>query len=125
MKNWRKFVEEKLSEQSNKVATIDLEDKTVNYSNKIKNNRDLKSLTGDEEIVRAFLIDRLVNELDYAAEDIETEKEYRVTAGHGKLSPRIDVLVKDEDGSPYFFIEVKAPSKFEEDKEEIEGQLVS
>ena len=66
-----------------------------------------------------------MNELDYKPENLEIEKEYSVKAGHGKLAPRIDALVKDEQGNPFFFIEVKAPDKFEKDKSEIEGQLFS
>lgn len=125
MKNWTDIVEQKLQEQKNSIAKINLEKVTVSYSEKVKQNRVLKTLTGDEEVVRAFLIDRLVNELDYKPENVEIEKEYSVKAGHGKLAPRIDVLVKDEKGNPFFFIEVKAPDKFEKDKSEIEGQLFS
>jgi type I restriction enzyme M protein len=123
MKNWQRIVEAKLEQQKHKVAEISLENGTVNYSGKIKHNRNLKALTGDEEIVRAFLIDRLVNELDYKPEYLETEKEYTIKGGHSKINPRVDVLVKDDKGNPFFFIEVKAPNKFEEDKDEIEGQL--
>ena len=123
MKNWQRIVEAKLEQQKHKVAEISLENETVNYSEKIKHNRNLKALTGDEEIVRAFLIDRLVNELDYKPEYLETEKEYTIKGGHSKINPRVDVLVKDDKGNPFFFIEVKAPNKFEEDKDEIEGQL--
>jgi len=125
MKNWTEIVEHKLQKQKNSIAKINIEKVTVSYSEKVKLNRVLKALTGDEEIVRAFLVDRLVNELDYKPENIEIEKEYSVKAGHGKLAPRIDVLVKDEKGNPFFFIEVKAPDKFEKDKSEIEGQLFS
>lgn len=125
MKDWKSIIEHSLQQQKNKVANINLEAKTVSYSEKIKLNRELKSLTGDEEISRAFLIDRLVNTLDYKADDIEIEKEYSVKAGHSKLSPRVDVLVKDDKGNPFFFIEAKAPDKFEQDKSEIEGQLFS
>ena len=125
MKNWKDIIEDKLITQLNKIAKIDIDKSAVHYSEKIKQNRVLKSLTGDEEVVRAFLIDRLVNELDYKPEYIEIEKEYSVKAGHGKLSPRIDTIVKDENGNPFFFIEAKAPDKFEKDKEEIEGQLFS
>lgn len=82
-------------------------------------------MTGDEEVVRAFLVDRLVNELDYKAENIEIEKEYSVKAGHAKLAPRIDIIVKDDQGDPFFFIETKAPDTFEKDKDVIEGQLFS
>jgi type I restriction enzyme M protein len=123
--NWTEIVEQKLQKQKNSIAKINIEKVTVSYSEKVKLNRVLKALTGDEEIVRAFLIDRLVNELDYKPENLEIEKEYSVKAGHGKLAPRIDVLVKDEKGNPFFFIEVKAPDKFEKDKSEIEGQLFS
>ncbi len=123
MKDWKKIVENKLDQQKNNIARINLEKETVIYSEKIKHNRALKSLTGDEEIVRAFLIDRLVNELHYKPENLETEKEYTIKGGHSKINPRVDVLVKDEQGNPFFFIEVKAPNKFEADKNEIEGQL--
>jgi type I restriction enzyme M protein len=125
MKNWTEIVEHKLQKQKNSIAKINLEKVTVSYSEKVKQKRVLKALTGDEEVVRAFLIDRLVNELDYKPENLEIEKEYSVKAGHGKYAPRIDVLVKDEKGNPFFFIEVKAPDKFEKDKSEIEGQLFS
>jgi type I restriction enzyme M protein len=125
MKEWKELIEQNLHKQKNSVAKINIEKATVQYSEKIKLNRVLKSLTGDEEIVRAFLIDRLVNELDYKPDYIEIEKEYSVKAGHGKLSPRIDIIVKDEKGNPFFFIEAKAPDKFEKDKSEIEGQLFS
>lgn len=125
MKDWKQNIEHKLHKQKSSVAKISIDKATVQYSEKIKQNRVLKSLTGDEEIVRAFLIDRLANELDYKPENIEIEKEYSVKAGHGKLTPRIDIIVKDDRGNPFFFIEAKAPDKFEKDKEEIEGQLFS
>ena len=123
MNNWTEKVELKLEAQKNNIAKISIGKSAVSYSEKVKQNRILKSLTGDEEIVRAFLIDRLVNELDYKPESLEIEKEYSIKGGHGKLAPRIDVLVKDENGNPFFFIEAKAPEKYEKDKAEIEGQL--
>lgn len=123
MKDWKKIVENKLEQQKNNIANVNLEKETVSYSEKIKHNRNLKSLTGDEELVRAFLIDRLVNELDYKPEILETEKEYTIKGGHGELKARIDILVKDEKGNPFFFVEIKAPNKFEEDKTCIDGQL--
>lgn len=123
MKNWKKIINDKLGRQKNSIANVNFEKETVSYSEKIKHNRSLKSLTGDEEVIRAFLIDRLVNELDYKPENLETEKEYTIKGGHSKINPRIDLLVKDEEGNPFFFIEIKAPNKFEEDKSEIEGQL--
>lgn len=125
MKNWKEIIEHKLELQKNNIASVNLEKETVIYSEKIKHNRSLKTLTGDEEVVRAFLIDRLVNELHYKPENLETEREYTIKGGHSKINPRVDVLVKDEKGNPFFFIEAKAPNKFEADKTEIEGQLFS
>ena len=123
MKDWKEIIETILSEQSNSVARINLATETVSYSDKIKHNRTLKALTGDEEIVRAFLIDRLVNELDYKPENLETEKQYTRNIGRRRNTPRIDLLVKDAKDNPFFFVELKAPDKFEEDKGNIEGQL--
>ena len=92
MKNWSELVEQKLENQKNSIAKINIEKATVGYSEKIKQHRILKTLTGDEEIVRAFLIDRLVNELDYTSENVEIEKEYAIKGGHNKLNPRIDIV---------------------------------
>jgi len=116
-----KIIENKLNNQKNKAVSINLETKKINYHEKIKSN--IKTISGDEEVSRAFLIDRLVNELDYSLELIELEKTYDVKIGRDKKLPRVDVLVKDTKGNPFFFIEVKAPNKYEQDKLNIEGQL--
>jgi len=118
-----KKIEQKLNNQKNKAVSINLDKKSINYHEKIKSN--IKTISGDEEVSRAFLIDRLVNELDYSLELIELEKTYDVKSGHTKIKPRIDVVVKDTKGNPFFFIEVKAPQKYEEQKKNIEGQLFS
>jgi type I restriction enzyme M protein len=78
LKNWKEIIEDKLGQQKNNIASVNLEKETVIYSEKIKHNRVIKTLTGDEEVVRAFLIDRLVNELHYKPENLETEKEYTI-----------------------------------------------
>ena len=85
-------------------------------------HRDVRDITGDEEIVRAFLIHRLVNELGYSADLIEVERPYE--AGRPKnIVPRIDAILKGKNGDAFFFIEAKAPDKFESDKHYIDGQL--
>ena len=64
----------------------------------------------------------MVNELDYSPELIEIEREYN--AGRPIVNkPRIDVLVKNNKGEVFFFIEAKAPDKWEKDKVFIKGQL--
>lgn len=119
---WQEKIEDKLQNQKNKVVFINIDKETISYNEKIKLHRQIEKITGAEEISRAFLIDRLINELDYPAELIEIEKEYNI--GRPKVQKaRIDVIVKDKDNNPFFFIEVKAPEKFENDKEYIEGQL--
>jgi len=83
------------------------------------------SVLKDEEYVRAYLVVRLVKELRYPSLCIELEKEYE--AGRPKtIKPRIDILVKDKrqsEQSTFLFIEVKAPEKYEIDKDYIKGQL--
>jgi len=122
MKNWQENIKKNCLSEKNKIVELNLSDKTINYSNKIKLHRTINSITGNEEVVRAFLINRLVNELDYKPELIEIEKEYNI--GRPKVNKaRIDVILNDDKGTPFFFIEVKAPEKFENDQEYIEGQL--
>src|SRR3990170_366517 len=79
----------------------------------------------DEEYTRAYLVIKLAKELRYPPSCIELEKQYE--AGRPKtIKPRIDILVKDkrkEEASTFLFIEVKAPEKYEGDKDYIEGQL--
>lgn len=119
---WVNTITKELNEAKIKVVDIDVEVGAVNYSERIKQHRIIKSIRGDEEIVRAFLVSRLVNDLDYKPELIELEKEYNV--GRPKVSkPRIDLILRDNKNNSFLFIEVKAPDKFEADKNYIEGQL--
>lgn len=130
MKDWTKEIEKLLLSRKNKVVTIDVDKKEVEYSKNLNLHQDIKAIRGDyfsEEIVRAFLVDKLVNEIGYIEQNIEIEKEYTQSSigrdKQNKNTGRIDVLVKDKSGNPFLFIEVKAPHKFEEDKKEIKGQL--
>jgi len=119
---WIKEVTKQLNEAKIKVVDIDLEAGTINYSERIKQHRLIKFIKGDEEIVRAFLVNRLVNDLDYKPELIELEKEYNI--GRPKVSKaRIDLILRDNKNNSFLFIEVKAPDAFEADKNYIEGQL--
>jgi|ERR1035437_610296 type I restriction enzyme M protein len=118
---WKEKVIQTLKKAKDKVVEIDLDKKTITY-NKIINPRRIKVFTGDEEIVRAYLINHLVNELDYSPELIDIEVEYEIGRPSVKKA-RIDVIVRDRKGEVFFFIEVKAPDKWEADKGFIEGQL--
>jgi len=63
-------VKEYLDNQKIKVVeTYDFERKKLKYSEKIKGWKSDK-FRGDEEIVRAFILAKLVNELGYKPENI-------------------------------------------------------
>lgn len=116
-----------LDNRKNKVVHIDLENKKVSYSEKITKPK-IESL-GNEEIIRAYLVDKLVNELGYNEEFIELEKCYtRDSIGRTKQknkddSARVDIIVKDKHQNPFLYIELKASDKFEDGHKDIKGQL--
>ena len=100
------------------VEEIDFEKKLISYADTINQYREIKTISGTEEFVRAFLLTRLVNELGYKPENIEIEKEYDV--GRPKVNkPRIDIIVRDKNGNVFLYIELKSPEDFERDKDEI------
>lgn len=116
----------RIRELNKKTLTLDIDfnesslEGKIKYSNEIKLHRDIKTFKGTEEVVRAYLISRLVNELDYEARYVELEKEYNI--GRPKIKKaRIDTILKDKTGNIYFFVEVKSPDKWESDQEYIEG----
>jgi type I restriction enzyme M protein len=127
MSDWKTLTKEKLAKSNNKVAKIDLEKATVEYSKDITKPKIEK--LGSEEVVRAFLVDKLINELGYSEKNIELEKYYvRGSIGREKQknkddSARVDVIVKDQHGNPFLYIEVKAPEMFENGEKDIKGQL--
>ena len=116
-------VEQYLKKQKIKVVeTYDFENKNVKYSSKIKGWK-IDKFRGNEEIVRAYILAKLVNELGYKPENIEIEKDYDI--GRPKVNkPRIDVIVRDSKGNAFLYIELKSPEEYEKDKDEvIEKQL--
>lgn len=109
--------------QKQKVNAVQIvSDGTIEYSKNIKGPK-IEKVRGDEENVRAYLVSRLVNQLGYKIDNIELEKEYKL--GRPKtIYPRIDIILRDENGDAFLFIEVKSPSEFENNKDEyIEKQL--
>ena len=70
-----------------------------------------------------MLLTKLVNAYGYSLDRIELEKTYDL--GRPKvITPRIDVIVKDENGDVFLYMELKAPDEFEKDQDEIiEKQL--
>jgi type I restriction enzyme M protein len=89
------IIKKYLDKQKIKVVEFyDFEDKKVKYSDKITGWK-IEKFRGDEEIVRAYILAKLVNELGYKPENIELEKQYDI--GRPKVNkPRIDIIVKDD-----------------------------
>lgn len=118
-----KLVKKYLDSQKIKVVeTYDFDNRKVKYSEKIKSWK-IDKFRGDEEIVRAFILAKLVNELGYKPENIELEREYDI--GRPKVNkPRIDIIVRDPKGNAFLYMELKSPQDYEKDKDEvIEKQL--
>lgn len=116
------IIKQYLDEQKTKIVEIyDFKNGIVKYSEKIKGWKIKKFKP--EEVVRAFILARLVNELGYKPENIEIEKEYDI--GRPKIyKPRIDIIVRDKTGNSFLYIELKSPEEYEKDKDEvIEKQL--
>ncbi|MBU1290047.1 type I restriction enzyme HsdR N-terminal domain-containing protein, partial [Patescibacteria group bacterium] len=112
--------------KSNKIqiASFPLLDQSkIKYDAPIIQHRKINKIAGDEEIVRAYILAKLVNELGYNPKNIEIEKEYDI--GRPKVNkPRIDIIVRDNDGNAFLYIELKSPQDYEKDKDEtIEKQL--
>ncbi|MEN3329410.1 MAG: type restriction enzyme protein, partial [Acidobacteriota bacterium] len=120
--NWKTSVSQFVKDAQEKVVELNLDTKSVRYLDPIKKWREVIKITGDEEIVRAFLITRLVNQLGYKPELIDIEKDY--AAGRKPiLTPRIDIILRGSKDKAFLFVECKAPSEFERDKQHIRGQL--
>lgn len=99
---------------------------SISYNTKsgIGLNEKITKLT-DEEYVRAYLVVRLVKQLDYPSGSLELEKGYTIGRPTGK-SAQLDVRVADKRGKKaktFMLIEAKRPDEFESYTELIEDQL--
>ncbi|HXS48233.1 MAG TPA: N-6 DNA methylase [Solirubrobacterales bacterium] len=87
-----------------------------------------RTAIGDEELVRAYLLVKLVGQLAYpAGEDtLLLEEVYKAVGRPGK-GGRVDILVrkppKKQLGDAFLFIECKAPSEYDHEIKYIDGQL--
>ncbi len=124
-KDIQKPIENYLKKSSQKVVDFVVREKKAKYDKSIKSHREIKTISGDEEAVRSYLVAKLVNELGYKKENIELEKEYDI--GRPKVNkPRIDAIVRDDKDNAFLYIEAKSPQDYEKNKDEvIEKQLFS
>jgi len=113
-----------LDKNNEVIVKLSLERNFISYSDKIIQHRGAVTKLTDEELVKAFLITKLICELKYPIDSIEKEKAYII--GRPKKSEGIiDILVKDKQNKKrtFLFIEVKTPDTYEADKKFIDGQL--
>lgn len=106
----RELIKQYIDDQPVKVvAKLDLDTGKLAYDKIIQCQKrtDAKS----EELCRAYLLTKLVNELGYEPDKIEIEHEYTAGRPHTNTS-RIDIIVRDVNGDAFLFIEVKAPDEY-------------
>lgn len=105
----KELIKKYIDSQPIKVVSIDWTKGTLTYSGIIECQR--RTQADPEELVRAYLITKLVNELGYKPERIEIEHTYTAGRPHTNTS-RIDVIVRDVNGKAFLFIEVKNPVEY-------------
>ncbi len=104
------------------VESIDLSLNKIKYNSAITGAA-INSVEHDEELCRAFLLTRLVNEFGYQLDRIEIEHQYTAGRPH-TLTSRGDIIVRDSKGDVFLFVEAKKPDKFDVNQDEvIEEQL--
>lgn len=109
--NDKKLIKEYIDKQPIKaVVELNLDKGTIKYNDSIKQFRKITTYK-DEELTRAFLLTKLVNELKYPIDKIEIEHEYTAGRPHTNTS-RIDVIVRDNNDDAFLFIEVKNPEEY-------------
>lgn len=91
------------------VSKLDLDKEKLEYDkiNQLQKRTDAKP----EELCRAYLLTKLANELGYAPDRIEIERQYTAGRPHTNTS-RIDVIVRDSNGDAFLFIEVKNQDEY-------------
>lgn len=106
------------------VEQIDIEKNKIKYNDKFHFNEIINVIKGDEELVRAYVLTKLVNKAGYKMEDIEVEREYTAGRPHTNTS-KIDVIVHDNKGDNFLFMELKSPHDYHslDTDEHIEEQL--
>lgn len=124
---WKEQIEHKILTTTNHpIKEISLSKEKIDYEGIILHKK--VSKLKPEEFVRASLIHKLTNELNYEPKYIELEKEYTYkvmgrSAKSKNATGYIDLILKDEKGNPYIFVEIKEPAEFENGQKDIEGQL--
>ncbi|PHB51644.1 hypothetical protein COE92_21435 [Bacillus wiedmannii] len=107
----------------NEIVKIDEVNKKITYNEKIVCHNGVKF--ENEGYIRAYLIVKLVKELNYPIECIELEKHFNIGSRPVDKSAFLDILVKrkNDTSKTFFFIECKSPEEYDLRKANIETQL--
>lgn len=124
--------------KSDIISSITFDEKTgkgkITYNPKCVNvdpeAPDFKGTTtnlNDEEMVRAVLLLKLEKEYGYKFENkyIDIEKVYEAPGRpkKGAKGSRSDIVIRNGDGSPFLYFELKTPQKYISERYLIKGQL--
>ncbi len=102
-------------------VALDLTVPRVRYCDEIVAHENIGVFTGDEEVVRAYVVAWLCTQGGYSPVNMELEKRYPYGRGG---SCELDILVKHADGTPYALIELKSPDAWQgPTAADIDGQL--
>ena len=106
----KELVKAYIDAQQIKVVTkLDLEKEKLEYDKIIQCQK--RTDAKPEELCRAYLLTKLVNELGYSPDRIEIEHEYTAGRPH-TITSRIDIIVRDANGNAFLFIEVKNQDEY-------------
>ena len=104
------LIKQYIDDQPVKVVTkLDLSTGKLAYDKIIQCQK--RTDTKPEELCRAYLLTKLVNELGYEPDRIEIEHEYTAGRPH-TITSRIDIIVRDANGDAFLFIEVKNQKEY-------------
>ena len=105
-----KLIKQYIDEQPVKVVTkLDFTTGKLAYDKIVQCQK--RTEAKPEELCRAYLLTKLVNELGYDPDKIEIEHEYTAGRPH-TITSRIDIIVRDANDDVFLFIEVKNQEEY-------------
>lgn len=96
------------------IVNLDIMSNSIKYNEKIKQYRNITTIT-DEEIVRAYFLVTLNVKKEYPLEKFELEEEFLIGNKAKKTRVRTDIQLK-KNSHTFMIFEVKEPDKFERDE---------
>lgn len=112
---------------NDEIVKINNLNNSIKYNEKIKQYRNITTLT-DEEIVRAYFLVTLTKERGYSLDDYELEEEFLIGNKAKKTRVRVDIKLNrgklNRELHTFMIFELKSPDAYEEDEvDDIKTQL--